>query len=93
MHGERAIDNTGGTIRWKNLELRVNGEIVPATQIIEIVSEGVRYKPPTSWPNKVCSMVVGDRIKVQLTTPLTTGDEVLLKWVPKNQSLLELKVV
>jgi len=94
IYGDRApdvVDNVG-PIKWKNLELRVNGVIVPATQIIEIVAEGMRYTPPTSWPNKVCSMVVGDRIRIQLTTALTIGDEVVLKWVPKNQAIVEAKV-
>jgi len=91
--GDRAndvIDNTTGTIKWKNLELRLNGEIVPATGIEEIVSEGTRYTRPL--PTKLYSTVVGDRIRVKLTRALVIGDEVSLKWVPKNQTLLERKV-
>jgi len=94
--GDRApdvVENSGGTVKWKNLELRVNYGIVDATNIIEMVSENRRVTPFTASTATTYSMVAGDRIKVQLGTPLKIGDKVSLKWVPTNQLLVEKEVI
>jgi len=93
--GDRApdvVENSGGTLKWRNLELRVNGEIVPATKITEMVSEGRKINFGQVTTSTLFSMVVGDRIRVKLDSPLKLGDTVLLKWVPKNQALVEKEV-
>ena len=93
--GDRApdvVENSGGTLKWRNLELRVNGEIVPATKIIEMVSEGRKVSFSQVTTSTLFSMVVGDLIRVELDSPLKLGDTVLLKWVPKNQALVEKEV-
>ena len=93
--GDRApdvVENSDNTLKWKNLELRVNGEIVPATKIIEMVSEGRKVSFSQVTTSTLFSMVVGDRIRVKLDSPLKLGDTVLLKWVPKNQALVEKEV-
>jgi flagellin-like protein len=98
-YGDRApdvVDNSGGTLKWKNLELRVNGQLIPATCITEMISQGT---PVTfgATPNTY-SMVVGDLIRVDITKTgglgrsLQIGDKVSLKWVPKNQTLIEKEV-
>jgi flagellin-like protein len=92
-YGERAndvVENSGGTLKWKNLELRVNGVIVPATNIVEMVSEG--SKVTFGATAATYAMVVGDQIRVSYTTGLKIGDKVSLKWVPKNQTLIEKEV-
>ncbi|MEM0359306.1 MAG: archaellin/type IV pilin N-terminal domain-containing protein [Candidatus Hadarchaeales archaeon] len=99
-YGERAInaveivklDNGDNIAVLKNLELRVNGVI--ENKVIYLVSEG-------KWENlenqldlgkkigKTYALVVGDIVKVRLSKSLAVGDTVLLKWVPKDQSLVE----
>jgi flagellin-like protein len=97
-YGDRANDAVVGTadnkLKWKNLELRVNGVI--QDNIIYMISEGRKIENigkengPTA--GATYAMVVGDLIKVQLSQPLTIGDKVSLKWAPKNQTLIEKEV-
>lgn len=93
VYGERADEvietDRFGVLKWKNLELRVNGVIVSLSQATSMVSEGQLV---TWGPNRTYSMVVGDLIRVPLASPLEIGDVVLLKWVPRNQTLVEKKV-
>jgi flagellin-like protein len=98
-YGDRApdvVDNSGGTIKWKNLELRVNGQLIPATYITEMISQGTRVGAPFGATPNTYSMVVGDLIRVNvsgaLNRNLQIGDKVSLKWVPKNQTLIEVEV-
>jgi flagellin-like protein len=97
-YGERAndvVENSGGKLQWKNLELRVNGIIVPAENIILLISEGTKAYEKGGTPSSFTgtrSMVVGDQIKVAYTDGLKIGDKVSLKWVPKNQTLIEKEV-
>ncbi|MEM2866380.1 MAG: archaellin/type IV pilin N-terminal domain-containing protein [Candidatus Hadarchaeales archaeon] len=92
-YGERAndvIENSGGTVKWKNLELRVNGEIIQPTASTIMISEGTKV----TWgaTARTYSMVVGDQIWIPLGKTLNIGDKVSLKWVPKNQTLVEKEV-
>jgi flagellin-like protein len=96
-YGDRANDVLEGigagapsatTLKWKNLELRVNGVVVDNT--ISLISEGKSITSVTS--GTYYAMVVGDQIKVSYPTGLKIGDKVSLKWVPKNQSLIEREV-
>jgi flagellin-like protein len=96
-YGDRANDAVVGIkdnkLKWKNLELRVNGVI--QDNIIYMISEGRDLNVGTTngpTENATYAMVVGDLIKVQLSKPLTIGDKVSLKWVPKNQTLIEKEV-
>jgi len=97
-YGDRANDAVVGTadnrLKWKNLELRVNGVI--QDNIIYMISEGRKIENigGSNGPTlgATYAMVVGDLIKVQLSKPLTIGDKVSLKWVPKNQTLIEKEV-
>ncbi len=82
---------------WKNLELRINGVVVSHTAdqgIIQVISEGKIENVNSSavYDGDTISLIVGDKIVVKLSSPLTIGDKVLLKWVPKNQSLVEKEV-
>jgi flagellin-like protein len=93
-YGDRANDvvenkSSDNKFHWKNLELRVNGLIVPAENIVTFVSEGTSA---IGKGNGYYAMVVGDQIRIQLSTPLTIGDKVSLKWAPKNQTLIEREV-
>ena len=93
-YGDRApdvVENTGSTVKWKNLEVRVNGVVVPADNITEMISEGARVGAPFVG-TRTYSMVVGDLIRINLSTALKIGDKVSLKWVPKNQTLVEKEV-
>jgi len=85
---ENVVENSpaDGKFHWKNLELRLNGVIVPAEKIITFVSEG---KSAFGKGYGYYSMVVGDSIRIQLDTPLKRGDKVSLKWVPLNLILVE----
>jgi len=89
-YGDRANDAVQGTasgFKWKNLELRVNGII--KDNIITLVSEGVSR---TATAGTYYALVTGDQIRVDVGTALTIGDKVSLKWVPKNQTLIEKEV-
>jgi hypothetical protein len=91
VYGDRATDAVERTAtgwQWKNLELRVNG--VVQGSIIRVISEG---RDVTSGPVGVYSLVVGDLVRVRLSSPLQIGDIVSLKWVPQNQTLVEMEVV
>jgi hypothetical protein len=91
-YGDRAddvVENTGTTFVWRNLELRVNGAIVPASNIVFFVSEG---RIAIGAGTGTYPLVVGDQIKIQLAEPLRIGDRVSLKWVPTNQTLIEKEV-
>jgi flagellin-like protein len=93
-YGERAndvVENSSSDSRfhWKNLELRVNGLIVPAENIETFVSEGNNV---IGKGYGYYAMVVGDQIRIRLSKPLSIGDKVSLKWVPKNQTLIEKEV-
>ena len=92
--GDRAPDvievPSANTVRWKNLELRVNGVVVqPSTSAI-MVSEGT----PVDWTVPgTYSMEAGDLIRMPLGFALKIGDKVSLKWVPKDQLLVEKEVM
>jgi hypothetical protein len=90
VYGDRATDAVERTAtgwQWKNLELRVNGVVQGG--IIRVISEG---RDVTSGPVGVYSLVVGDLVRVRLSSPLQIGDRVSLKWVPTNQPLMEIEV-
>jgi hypothetical protein len=92
IYGSRALDvveNTGSTFVWRNLELRVNGVIVPASNIVTFISEGVNA---IGAGTGTYSMVVGDMMRVTYPAGLKIGDRVSLKWVPANQVLVEREV-
>ncbi|MEM2619498.1 MAG: archaellin/type IV pilin N-terminal domain-containing protein [Candidatus Hadarchaeales archaeon] len=89
-YGERAndvIENANNAVRWKNLELRINGEIIQPGPNSVMISEGTKV----TWgaTAKTYAMVVGDRIYIPLPSALKIGDTVSLKWVPKDQVLVE----
>jgi len=92
-YGDRANDvvenSSDNKFHWKNLELRVNGTVVPAENIVTFISEG---RNAIGGGPGYYSMVVGDLIRIKLSTPLKIGDKVSLKWVPKNQLLVEKEV-
>jgi len=104
VYGDRANDalkavktGTENYWDWKNLELRINGVVVSHTAdqgIIQVVSEGkVENVDSTAVSDgDTIALVVGDKVVVQLSDNLTIGDKVLLKWVPKNQTLVEKEV-
>jgi len=92
IYGPKALDvveNTGTTFVWKNLELRVNGVIVPASNIVTFISEGVNA---IGAGTGTYSMEVGDMMRVTYPAGLKIGDVVSLKWVPANQPLVEMWV-
>ncbi len=96
VYGERApdvIENAAGTLKWKNLELRINGVIasIAGDNLVEFISEGTRIYPGSTISGSK-SMVVGDLIRVKYDTGLKIGDTVSLKWVPKNQTLVSVEV-
>ncbi|TDA32226.1 MAG: hypothetical protein DSO04_02590 [Hadesarchaea archaeon] len=82
---------------WKNLEMRVNGATSGIT-IQKVISGGTSYALNDNGlqkglaDNTNLSLVGGDQIQVHLTNPLTIGAKVSLKWVPKNQTLIEREV-
>jgi len=85
---ENVVENSpaDGKFHWKNLELRLNGVIVPAEKIITFASEG---RSAFGQGYGYYSMVPGNWIRIQLDTPLKRGDKVSLKWVPLNLILVE----
>jgi len=86
---DNVVENSpvDGKFHWKNLELRLNYVIVPAENIVTFISEG---RNAIGRGYGYYSMVEGDIIRIQLGTPLKTGNEVSLKW--KNQTLVEMTV-
>jgi len=96
-YGDRANDavqaTSATTIGWKNLELRVNGII--QDNIITLISQGKNVSLTGLTVGTTYALVVGDQIRVQLApagTTLKIGDKVSLKWVPKNQTLVEKEI-
>jgi len=90
-YGDRAndaVEKTASGWRWKNLELRVNGII--QDNIIQVISSGTDVTSTTT--TGYYPLTVGDKVVVRLSSALTINDKVSLKWVPKNQTLVEATV-
>lgn len=107
VYGDRANDALKAVLTgsenywdWKNLELRVNGVLVSGYGvIIQVISEGkdvtndvLASTGPAVSDGDTIALVVGDKVVVQLSDNLTIGDKILLKWAPKNQTLVEKEV-
>jgi len=93
-YGDRANDavqaTSATTVGWKNLELRVNGVI--KDNIITLISQGANISLSNLTTGTCYALVTGDQIRVDVGTALKIGDKVSLKWVPKNQTLIEKEV-
>jgi flagellin-like protein len=88
---DEAVENRSSDNKWhwKNLELRVNGVVVGADNIVTFVSEGANA---FGRGNGYYTVGPGDLIRVSYPGGLNKGDKVSLVWVPKKQVLQEKEV-
>lgn len=82
-----ALYYDGENFHWKNLKVVINGEDVDSTEIESVTSEGGSVTSPG-----YCRLVVGDRIELDLSSPLAAGDEFFVKWLPTHQVLFAYKI-
>jgi flagellin-like protein len=88
---DEAVENSpsDNKFHWKNLELRVNGLIVGADNIVTFASLGISA---IGKGNGYYAMESGDLIRITYPGGLKKGDKVALTWVPKKQLLQEREV-
>lgn len=91
MGGDPAMDALycdGKNFYWNNLEVFINGAPVDSTEISGVISEGVSVTTEGYY-----RLIAGDRVELDLNSPLEVKDEVFVLWAPTGQIVLESKIL